>query len=248
MPRGNPFSLVAGPLRHVGDEEYHAQYERKFGESKNYGQTYTFACRDAGSAELLQMAIDRGEVSIHEDEAGMKFYKKQIYVTGSRNETVHSKRVGGTQQITKQMAAEAAESLKAMQFAWGGVGNKKKEVTLPEDGKLVEPMQSQVEKAALSADKLVGDATKALELLRLPGMSEGAAKHAAELEDLIATMLEQMNPITKILMLKVVKPPTGQNPDDFLVITTERLIKTMKSVHELVVVAKSMAVKCRKNM
>ena len=74
LPGKNRYKIcVAKPFF----EEYQIKQSTEFGVHKAFGETYTFAKRDAGGHEELMAAVKRGEVAeVVDPKTGITYYQK----------------------------------------------------------------------------------------------------------------------------------------------------------------------------
>ena len=71
------------------------KYEKKFGIDRQRGQTWTFACKDAGGEDKLARAIRNGEVEEVTGANNIKYYVKQEIETGTERARVRGTKVSG---------------------------------------------------------------------------------------------------------------------------------------------------------
>jgi hypothetical protein len=180
---------------HTFCEEYRQKEENRFGKDTNKAMTWTFAKRKAGGEAELKDAIRTGEVDIIHNEVGIAFYKWQVLETGTINSSKKVQKVGGKQDISREMLEEASKQLDSLSWSFKPTNVEQKELM---DGSIPQTVQDKMNDIVKKAKGLVDDAVRTRKLL---GNIVGQENKRDQIMSEIGELQDALPPLMKALSL-----------------------------------------------
>ena len=156
----------------------------------------------------------------------------------------HEQKVGGRQEITKEMAAEAHATLQSLTYDFKTSG--KQLQMLNDSGHIEADLAARLQKLADVSDKQIKDGRDAAKMYGKPGMPADAEQRLVELLQMISTIIQDNAKVKDMLLMGKAKSPSKDVPNKgYLDIVVANLMKNMSSLHEKIELAKTIATRCR---